>query len=106
MTRIIYRTEAGAETALDVEDGDSVMFAAVQNGLVGITGECGGVLSCATCHVYVAPEWIDKVGVAELDEDDMLEVAAAERRSSSRLGCQIIVTPELDGLVVEIPAEQ
>lgn len=106
MTNIVYRTADSAETSLNVEDGDSVMFAAVQNGVQGITGECGGVLSCATCHVYVAPDWMPKVGEPSEDEEDMLEATAAERRPNSRLSCQIEVTPELEGLIVELPSEQ
>lgn len=106
MTRIVYRTSDDSETVLDAEDGDSVMFAAVQNGIGGITGECGGVLSCATCHVYVPPEWLPKVGEAGPDEEDMLEATAAERLPNSRLSCQIEITPELDGLVVDLPPEQ
>lgn len=106
MASVTYRAPDGGETVLDVEDGDSVMFAAVQNGVAGITGECGGVLSCATCHVYVDEDWLDKVGPPDDDEEDMLGAAAAERRSNSRLSCQIVVSAELDGLIVEVPPEQ
>ena len=106
MTKIIYRREGGDETVLDAEDGDSVMFAAVQNGVDGIAGECGGVLSCATCHVYVDENWIEAVGEAADDEKDMLDVTNAERRPNSRLSCQIEIRPDLDGIIINIPEEQ
>ncbi len=105
MTTITYRRD-GKDTSLDANDGDSVMFTAVQQGVGGIVGECGGVLSCATCHVYVDPEWLGQVGPPGADEEDMLEATAAERRPNSRLSCQIEVQPELAGLIVEIPTEQ
>ena len=76
------------------------METAVANGIDGIRGECGGSLACAPCHVYVE----DRVGPADATEADMLEFAEEEVRDNSRLCCQIAVTPELDGLVVHIPA--
>lgn len=82
------------------------MFGAIQNGVQGITAECGGVLSCATCHVYVDPAWMSRAGAAEDDERDMLEAVAAEQRPNSRLSCQIAVNQALDGLVVDIPETQ
>jgi 2Fe-2S ferredoxin len=82
------------------------MFGAIQNGIGGITAECGGVLSCATCHVYVGTDWTAKVGPVGDDEQDMLEAVAAEQRENSRLSCQITVDEELDGLVVELPDTQ
>lgn len=106
MTTITYRDNRGTESVIDAEDGDTVMFTALQQGVNGITGECGGVLSCATCHVYVAPEWWDRVGPPSEDEEDMLEAVAAERRPTSRLSCQLEIVPGLDGLIIEMPAEQ
>ena len=106
MTKITFRRANGETDVIDADDGDSVMFAAVQQGVEGITGECGGVLSCATCHVFVAPEWLEKVGPPSEDEEDMLEATAVERRPTSRLSCQIAVSPELNRLTVEIPTEQ
>jgi 2Fe-2S ferredoxin len=78
---------------------------ATRNNVNGIVAECGGQCSCATCHVQVAEEWFDKVGPAEGDEEDMLEFAE-ERVPTSRLSCQIEVTEELDGLVVNVPESQ
>jgi len=106
MTKITFCRASGDTDVIDADDGDSVMFAAVQQGVEGITGECGGVLSCATCHVFVAPEWLEKVGPPSEDEVDMLEATAVERRPTSRLSCQIAVSPALDGMTVEIPTEQ
>jgi len=106
MTKITFCRANGETDVIDADDGDSVMFAAVQRGVEGITGECGGVLSCATCHVFVAPNWLEKVGRPSEDEEDMLEATAVERRPTSRLSCQIKMSPELDGLIVEIPPEQ
>ncbi|WP_040838244.1 2Fe-2S iron-sulfur cluster-binding protein [Nocardia brevicatena] len=96
----------GSPTTLDADDGDSVMMTSVQNGLDGIIGECGGSLSCATCHVYVGKAWVDKVGEPTDDENELLEGAVSPRRSSSRLSCRIELCDELDGLTVEVPPEQ
>ncbi|MEV0104915.1 2Fe-2S iron-sulfur cluster-binding protein [Nocardia sp. NPDC050799] len=96
----------GSPTTLDADDGDSVMMTSVQNGLDGIIGECGGSLSCATCHVYVDATWRDRVGEAGDDENELLEGAVSPRGPGSRLSCQIEVCAELDGLTVEVPPEQ
>ncbi|MDQ2801504.1 MAG: 2Fe-2S iron-sulfur cluster-binding protein, partial [Pseudomonadota bacterium] len=75
----------------------------MQNDVPGILAECGGVMSCATCHVYVDPAWLDRLPPPSTDEDDMLDNTAAERRANSRLSCQIKMAPELDGLRVQVP---
>lgn len=106
MATIVYVENDGAERTLTAEDGASVMFTAVQSGVDGIVGECGGVLSCATCHVYVDDAWAGRVGGPGDDEAEMLEVVAAPRRPTSRLSCQIKAGPELDGLIVHVPPEQ
>lgn len=82
------------------------MQAAVDAGLEGIAADCGGLLTCATCHVYVPPPWADRVTPATADEEGMLEFTAAERKENSRLSCQITLTDDLDGLVIELPATQ
>jgi 2Fe-2S ferredoxin len=82
------------------------MVAAVRNGIPGIIGECGGNISCATCHVYVDEDFVPLVGPPGDFEDDMLDLAVSERRTTSRLSCQISLTDALDGLVVETPKEQ
>ena len=106
--RFITRRPDGTASVQDVPaaDGLSVMRAAVDAGLDGIAADCGGMLTCATCHVYVAPEWLDRLPPASADELGMLDFAAAERRAGSRLACQIEIGPELDGLTVELPERQ
>lgn len=106
MTEITFILRDGAARAVDVEDGISVMQAAVLDDIKGVDGECGGCCSCATCHVYV--ESVPAGALAPMNdaENGLLDGAAAERRDNSRLGCQIIVSPELRGLVLRIPERQ
>ena len=106
MPAVVYLLPDGTSRRVDVEAGTSVMFAAVHNNVRGIDGECGACLSCATCHVYVDEAFAAKLPPATNDELDMLTGVAAERRPTSRLSCQISMTPELDGLVVRIPEKQ
>ena len=106
MPKVIYVTDTGQEHVVDAPAGESVMAAAVKNGVPGIIGECGGNASCATCHVYVREEFGALVGEPDETEDDLLELGVGDRRTSSRLSCQISVTPELEGLTVDIPDEQ
>jgi 2Fe-2S ferredoxin len=84
----------------------SVMQLAVSHGIDAIVGECGGNAMCATCHVYVDDQWIDRLPGVSDEEDALLDGAAAERRPTSRLSCQIRVEPELDGLVLHLPERQ
>ncbi len=105
MSKVIY-TAAGREWAVDAAAGDTVMSAAVRNGVPGIIAECGGNCSCATCHVYVGEGFAGLVGPPGDMEEDLLDLAVSERRPTSRLACQIPLTDALDGLVVEIPADQ
>lgn len=93
----------GSTVTHEVPEGTSLMAAAVAKGVTGIVGECGGSLSCATCHVVVDPAWADKAGPAEGFEEDMLDVAEAPREETSRLSCQIKMRAELDGMVVRVP---
>lgn len=106
MASVTFIEHDGTRHQVDVPEGDSVMQGAVNNNIEGIVGECGGGLACATCHCYVAEEWMNKVGPASDVEQDMLEFSASETKPSSRLGCQITVTAELDGLVVYLPETQ
>lgn len=96
----------GIARSLTASDGTSLMHTAVANGITGIVAECGGSQMCATCHVYVAPEWLDKLATMQAPEDAMLDSAACERKANSRLSCQILMSPELDGLVVHLPERQ
>jgi 2Fe-2S ferredoxin len=105
MTLITFVAHDGVETDINVAPGASVMEAAVQNGVSGIIGECGGVCACATCHVYFDPEAFARVGAPGETEAGMLEFSAGPR-PTSRLSCQIKVTEALDGLVVHMPESQ
>lgn len=106
MPKITYVANDGTETVQDVPVGWSVMEGAVQNNIDGIDADCGGCLSCATCHVFVDEAWVEKLPPREDLEDDMLDCAAVDRADNSRLSCQLTVTPELDGLVVRMPEYQ
>jgi ferredoxin, 2Fe-2S len=106
VAKLVFNSADGATRVVEGSVGESVMLAAVQNGVPGIVAECGGNASCATCHVWVAEEFLPLVGEPNDMEEDLLDLAVTERRSGSRLSCQIAVTEELDGLTVEIPPDQ
>ena len=106
MPRVTYISQDQKQTTLDIEIGTSVMQAAVLHGVDGIVAECGGSCMCATCHVYVEDGQRAVVPPMEPDEDAMLEGTASERRPNSRLSCQLVVTPEMEGLVVYLPETQ
>ena len=89
MSTVVYTADDGIVNTIEGRSGDSVMETAVRNGVRGIVGECGGSLSCATCHVFVAPETFDLVGGPGDLEDEMLDGTAVERHDHSRLSCQI-----------------
>jgi 2Fe-2S ferredoxin len=89
-----------------VNAAKSVMQTALNNLVDGIVGECGGDLSCATCHVFVDPDWYDALPGVTAEEEDMLEATSEEPTKFSRLSCQIKCHDKLDGLVVRIPATQ
>ena len=105
MPKITYIDNQGSSKTIDVEKGLSVMEGAIQNDIPGIDADCGGSMACATCHVYVEEKWFDKVPKAEEAEVDMIDMAF-EPKTNSRLSCQIIVSEELDGLVVTTPEKQ
>jgi ferredoxin, 2Fe-2S len=104
--KVVYVSTVGDQSVIIGQVGESVMAAAVRNGVPGIVGECGGNTSCATCHVWVRDEFRGLVGEPGDLEDDLLDLGVSERRDSSRLSCQIVLTDELDGLTVDVPAEQ
>lgn len=106
MAKITYISHDGEERQVDVKDGWSVMEGAIHNDVEGIEAECGGCCSCATCHVYVEEDWLDKLPEPDDIEQEMLESTADERKPNSRLSCQIKVSPALDGLVVHTPEHQ
>ena len=106
MPHVTYVAQDGKETTLDIPLGTSVMQAAVMHGVDGIVAECGGSCMCATCHVYVRDDQQEKTPPMNPDEDAMLEGTASERRPTSRLSCQLVATPEMEGLVVYLPETQ
>ena len=106
MPRVTYIATDGKETTLDIDVGTSIMQAAVLNGVDGIVAECGGSCMCATCHVYVRDDQLALVPALGEDEEAMLEGTASPRRSNSRLSCQLVVTPQMEGLVVYLPETQ
>ena len=103
MAKITWKMQDGTEISAEVKDGLNLMVAATANSVPHIKGECGGCLSCATCHVFVGPEWLAKTGEVDDIEDTMLEMTDAEREDNSRLSCQIIASPALDGLLLHVP---
>jgi ferredoxin, 2Fe-2S len=105
MPNIKFFEASGIVHEVGVEEGTSAMQAAVWNNIPGVDGDCGGVAACATCHVHVAAEWRSRVGPASTSEKEMLELAEGVDESS-RLGCQIKVFAELDGLVLWLPVSQ
>lgn len=96
----------GRAQRLAVKPGTSLMRAAVDAGVDAIAADCGGLLSCATCHVIVDDAWSARLPPPSPDERSMLELTAAPREPTSRLACQIIVVDELDGLAVRLPERQ
>jgi ferredoxin, 2Fe-2S len=105
MAKITYIEHDGTEHVVDVKTGLSVMEGAVKNNIPGIDADCGGACACATCHVYVQEEWLDKTGDKSAMEESMLDFAESVE-PNSRLSCQIKVSDALDGLVVTMPESQ
>ena len=105
MTKIVYIEHSGKSHSINVQNGLTVMEGAIQNNIPGIDADCGGSMACATCHVYVKEEWFDKLSKKEDGEEDMLDMAF-EPNKFSRLSCQLTVTDELDGLIVQLPSKQ
>ena len=105
MPKVTYIENNRNSQTIEIANGLSVMEGAVQNNIPGIDADCGGGMACATCHVYVKEEWFDKIPKKEDGEEDMLDMAF-EPKKNSRLSCQIIVSDELDGLIVSTPSKQ
>ena len=105
MPKITYIEHNGESHEIEVANGLSVMEGAVQNNISGIDADCGGSCACATCHVYVDEKWFDKLPKKESSEEDMLDMAF-EPKKNSRLSCQLMVSDQLDGLVVNLPEKQ
>ena len=105
MPKIIYNDFFGNQKKIEVPNGLSVMEGAIRNNIPGIDADCGGSMACATCHVYVKEEWLDKLNKIENGEQDMIDMAY-EPKKNSRLSCQLVVSDELDGLEVTTPLKQ
>ncbi len=105
MSKITYIEYSGKSHTIDVANGLTVMEGAVQNNIPGIDADCGGSMACATCHVYVKEEWLNRLPKKEDGEEDMLDMAF-EPKKNSRLSCQLMVSEQLDGLVVNLPEKQ
>ncbi len=106
MAKITYIEHSGTEHVVEVAAGLTVMEGARDNNIPGIEADCGGACACSTCHVYVAPYWVEKLPAKDAMEEDMLDFAYEADPARSRLTCQIKVTDALDGLVVQMPEKQ
>lgn len=106
MLKVTFLSAGGAASTVEAKAGESAMQAAIMHGVAGIIAECGGVMSCATCHVYVDAAWQGRLPTANAEEDDMLGFTVAERRPTSRLACQLTLADEHDGLILHLPATQ
>jgi 2Fe-2S ferredoxin len=104
---VVYLVDVGGlRHRVEGRAGDTLMRAATDAGVEAIKADCGGMMSCATCHVIVAPDWAGRLPAPSADEEAMLEMTAAPRQPSSRLSCQIVLDDSLDGLSAELPASQ
>lgn len=104
MIKVIFTSPEGQTRAVDAKSGSTLMEAARDNGIHGIVAECGGACSCATCHVHVADDWLNRLPAMSRTEMDMLEFADGLDERRSRLSCQIVLNVALDGLSVTVPA--
>ncbi|MDA9901401.1 MAG: 2Fe-2S iron-sulfur cluster-binding protein [Gammaproteobacteria bacterium] len=105
MVQILFKSHSGEEQWVEGSIGNSLMQVAVSNGVTGIDADCGGSCSCATCHVFVEQDWLEKLESIDPNEDAMLGLSP-DRSDNSRLSCQIQITEDLDGLVVSTPEFQ
>lgn len=106
MISIRFIAADGSEQTLRATPGQSLMKAAVDANITGIEADCGGTLTCATCHVMIDAPWSEQLPPPIRDEADMLDFAASPVQPNSRLSCQVVLKPELDGMVVHLPASQ
>jgi 2Fe-2S ferredoxin len=102
MPKVVYIKPDESRVEVHVETGTSIMQGAVDNMIEGILGDCGGTCSCATCHCYIDPDWLEKTGEPGDVESDLLE-CVDNPNECSRLSCQVTMTDDLDGLVIKIP---
>ncbi|MEZ5814282.1 MAG: 2Fe-2S iron-sulfur cluster-binding protein [Alphaproteobacteria bacterium] len=106
MPEITFLHTDGTQQTIDAEDNWSIMQVALEHKIKGIEGACGGAMACATCHIYIHPDWLERVSAEDNEkseeEEDMLDIAF-DIRTTSRLGCQIKLNEALDGLIVALP---
>ena len=105
MAKITYIEHTNKKHIVEVPNNMSVMEGAIQNNIPGIDADCGGSMACATCHVYVDEKWFNKFEKKEEGEEDMLDMAY-QPNNFSRLSCQLLVSDELDGLILRMPSKQ
>jgi len=105
MAKITYIEHTNKEHVVEVPNNMSVMEGAIQNNISGIDADCGGSMACATCHVYVDEKWFNKLEKKEEGEEDMLDMAY-QPNNFSRLSCQLLISDELNGLIVRMPSKQ
>lgn len=106
MPKITYTDNSGKESEIELPIGATLMEGAIQNDIKGIVAECGGSCMCATCHVYIDENFLEVLPEMEEEEDEMLDGATAERKTNSRLGCQVRVSAAMEGLKVLVPEKQ
>ena len=106
MVSVKYIEFDGTEHEVEAEPGKSLMEVACSNNVPGILADCGGACACATCHVMIEPAWLERIPAISDEEDTMLEFCLEQRTEGSRLSCQILVTSELDGIVLNLPESQ
>ena len=106
MVAVTFLEHDGTEHRVEGRDRHSLMEAARDNNVPGILADCGGACACATCHVMVAEPWQEKLPEILPDEEMMLDMGLEERAANSRLACQITLSDELDGIVVQMPESQ
>lgn len=105
MVSVKFIQPDGTEKVVEVQEGTNLMIAALDNGVQGILGDCGGACSCATCHCYIDEEFLPLISPASDIETSMIEFAS-EPKENSRLGCQVEVTEAMSGMVVRLPESQ
>jgi len=106
LARVVLTAADGRVYRVDARPGATLMRVAVGAGVAEMAADCGGCLSCATCHVVVDAAWTDRLPAPSADEDAMLELTAEPRAPTSRLSCQIVLDDALDGLAVRLPTHQ
>ena len=105
MTTVTFIDHGGTERTIEARNGDTLMKTATDNGVPGIEADCGGACACATCHVYIDPDWLPRLAPQSSMEKDMIDFAV-DTQDNSRLSCQITIDDALNGLVVRTPASQ